>query len=154
MDIPGLALYLPWTSSNWKFSTEPSTNGSFCNALKDKRCPWPRGKGVGGTSTINFMLVTRGTPSDYDEWASLGNEGWSYKDVFPYFLEIENFQVKGDYVNESYHSTDGPVTVAYPSSHSKISELIIEASKELGLEEIDYNGAKHVRNVTNVVHVH
>ena len=69
---------------NWRYETTPQKH---CN---DRRMYWPRGKTLGGSSSINAMLYVRGHASDYDHWRQLGNEGWSYDDVLPYFKKAEH----------------------------------------------------------------
>ena len=83
-DIPGAvgALYgNPYL--DWSYKTEPEPYA--CYAMNDRKCSWHRGKSIGGTSTINGMLYIRGAKEDYNEWARLGNKGWSYEDVLPFF---------------------------------------------------------------------
>lgn len=67
--------------------------------LKDGRCPIPRGKVMGGSSSLNFMVYTRGDARDYDNWEKMGNEGWAWKDVFPYFLKSEDINIKDNWIN-------------------------------------------------------
>ena len=74
------------------------------------RCNWPRGKSLGGSSAINYMLYIRGNRRDYDLWASLGNTGWSYDDVLPYFLKSED-QQNPYLAKNKYHATGGYLTV-------------------------------------------
>lgn len=83
-DIPGAvgALYGN-PSLDWSYKTEPEPYACF--AMNGRKCSWHRGKSIGGTSTINGMLYVRGAKEDYNEWARLGNEGWSYEDVLPFF---------------------------------------------------------------------
>ena len=71
---------------NWNFKTEPDAN------LNGRSIPIPRGKALGGSSSINGMLYVRGQPLDYDTWAQLGNRGWSFDDVLPYFKQAERFE--------------------------------------------------------------
>lgn len=149
-DIPGLVQYLQFTSGNWKYETQPSETGKYCTGLTGKTCKWPHGKTVGGSSALNYMVVTRGTPEDYDEWANLGNTGWSYEEIFPYFKKIENFQIFADYINQSDHGYNGPVTVSYTRGESKIAKLIIEATQQYGFDYIDYNGEKQVKKLQNL----
>lgn len=134
--------YLQFTSGIWKYESEPSEKKRYCTALEGKRCRWPRGKVVGGTSAINYMTVTRGTPQDYDDWQV---EGWSYEEVLPYFKKIENFQIFGEFVNQSDHGHDGPVTVSYANSISKISKEVLKAATHYGFDYVDYNGETRVK---------
>jgi choline dehydrogenase len=86
---------------NWRYSTEPEPH------LKNRSVYWPRGKVLGGSSAINGLIYIRGLASDYDYWRQLGNAGWSYTDVLPYFRRGER-QERG--ANE-FHGADGPVGV-------------------------------------------
>ena len=83
-DIPGAVGFLyNKPSLDWSYKTESESNA--CLAMNDRQCVWHRGKSIGGTSTISGMLYVRGSKVDYDEWARLGNTGWGYEDVLPFF---------------------------------------------------------------------
>lgn len=106
--------------------------------MEEQRCPWPRGRGLGGTTLINYMIYTRGHKKDYDNWAAQGNPGWSYEEVLPYFLKSENSSLR--FVDERYHSTEGPLNVEDARWRSKVVEAFILGGKELGHPYVDYNG--------------
>lgn len=92
-EIPGLAGLLQFTDNNWNYTYEPQENA--CLGMVDKRCTCPRGKTLGGTSVINYAVYSRGHPLDYDRWAELGNPGWSYEEVLPYFKKSECTYAEG-----------------------------------------------------------
>ncbi|KAG5900277.1 hypothetical protein JTB14_000804 [Gonioctena quinquepunctata] len=137
MDFPILANYLQFTESNWQYKTEPS--GKFCMGMDNNQCNWPRGKVVGGSSVLNYMIYTRGNWRDYDHWAKLGNKGWSFNDVLPYFKKIENFTIP-EYQDPNYHNTDGYLTVGYAPDKTKIADAIVKSSIQSGIPYVDYNG--------------
>ncbi|RNL65553.1 GMC family oxidoreductase [Zhongshania marina] len=117
--------------ANWGFDTvaQPGLNGRVNYQ--------PRGKGLGGSSAINGTLYVRGNANDYDEWAAMGNEGWSYKDVLPYFKKSED-NVNG--ANE-YHGVGGPLRVSDRGYEHHSHQLFIDAAAELGLGKTDdFNG--------------
>lgn len=87
MDYPLLANYLQFTDANWRYKTAPSN--SSCLGLDNNQCNWPRGKVVGGSSVLNYMIHTRGNKRDYDNWEAMGNPGWGYRDVLRYFMKME-----------------------------------------------------------------
>lgn len=98
---------------------------------------WPAGRVLGGSSSINGMLFVRGAPHDYDGWASLGNAGWAYADVLPYFKRMESF-VGGD---QQYRGVDGPLCVSHLRSVHPLAEVFVKASQEQGIPyNADYNG--------------
>jgi len=118
---------------NWAFETIPQ------KSLNGRKGYQPRGKALGGSSSINAMIYTRGHKLDYDEWAKLGNKGWAYEDVLPYFKKSENNEAG---INE-YHSQGGPLNVAPVTDPSPINDAFFEASKHLHLPITDdFNGAQ------------
>ena len=118
---------------NWLFETEPEDN------VHGRRIPIPRGKVLGGSSSINGMLYVRGQALDFDTWAQLGNRGWSFADVLPYFKKTESFERGGDDIRGG----DGLLRVSDMIEHHEIVDAFIEAGVECGYERNpDYNGAK------------
>ena len=118
---------------NWAFKTTPQPG------LGGRRGYQPRGKTLGGSSSINAMVYTRGHRSDYDAWAALGNPGWSYADVLPYFRRAEHNERLAD----AFHGQGGPLNVADPRSPSGFAELWLAAAEAQGLQRnADFNGAE------------
>ena len=122
---------LPTKINNYAFETVPQPG------LNGRRGYQPRGKCLGGSSAINAMIYTRGHRVDYDHWASLGNDGWSYDDLLPYFKKSENnASFKG-----GYHGNDGPLHVSHLQSHNPFQALYLNAAKEAGFPiNNDFNG--------------
>ncbi|KAL1461056.1 hypothetical protein WDU94_012988 [Cyamophila willieti] len=134
-DVPLFVSYMVNTDINWGYKTEKDER--FCRGMKDMTCNWPRGKVMGGTSVINYMLYTRGTPQDFDHWEELGNSGWSYKNVLPYFKKSEDITVsrlKGS----PYHGLGGYLKVEQTSWRTPLSAAFMEAGSELGYEQVDH----------------
>lgn len=95
------------------------------------RCSWPRGKVLGGSSVLNYMLYVRGNRRDYDSWAQMGNYGWSYDDVLPYFIKSEDN--RNPYLAESaYHGVGGYLTVQESPYKTPLATAFIEGGVELG----------------------
>lgn len=138
-EVPALFPILQTSSIDWQFVTEPSSE--YCLSMVDRRCKWPRGKVLGGSSVLNAMLYIRGNKKDYDNWESLGNPGWSYKDVFPYFLKAENMRIP-NYQDDPYHATDGPLTVEYFKYEHPITRDILQAGQQMGYNILDVNGER------------
>jgi choline dehydrogenase-like flavoprotein len=129
----GLALLVPRRIHNWAFETTPQPG------LDGRRGYQPRGKTLGGSSAINAMVYTRGHPSDYDAWAELGNPGWSYADVLPYFRRSEH----NERIADAFHGQGGPLNVADPRSPSAFTELWLAAAEGHGIRRnADFNGAE------------
>jgi len=121
----------PFRINNWAFMTEPQPG------LGNRRGYQPRGKGLGGSSSINAMLYVRGHPSDYDDWASGGCEGWSFADVLPYFKISEGNQ-RGD---DDLHGADGPLQVCDQRSPRPVTQAFIEAGRQCQIPyNDDFNG--------------
>lgn len=127
------------TEVDWQFKAEPST--TTCLGQPNSSCPWPRGKTLGGTSSINAMLYVRGNRFDYDRWRDLGNDGWGYEDVLPYFKKSEDMRIP-KFRDSPYHGTGGYYTVEYNDHTSQLIQSYFDAANELGLSHPngDYNG--------------
>ena len=115
----------------WGYQTEPEPG------LNGRRIPWPRGKVLGGSSSINGLVYIRGQKEDFDHWRQLGNAGWSYPDVLPYFKRAEDRQRGAD----EHHGAGGPLAVADSTPH-ELCEAYVRAAEELGIpRNPDFNGA-------------
>ncbi|CAH2098032.1 unnamed protein product [Euphydryas editha] len=139
--VPGLSTALLGSNIDWAYTTEP--NGKSCLAHPEGRCPWPRGKMMGGSSSINSMAYIRGNRADYDGWAALGNDGWSYKDVLPFFKKSER-NVNIEALNVIYHGAKGEQYVSRYPYIDEPSLMLTEAFNQKGLPLTDYNGAHQV----------
>ncbi|MEO8566876.1 MAG: choline dehydrogenase [Betaproteobacteria bacterium] len=117
---------------NWCFYTEPDPG------MNGRRIYWPRGKGLGGSSSINGLIYVRGQREDYDRWAAEGNAGWSYDEVLPYFKRLEH-AVGGDPV---YHGRDGPLWCSPIRRRHELIDAVVAGAGELGIaRNDDFNGA-------------
>ncbi|KAJ9576432.1 hypothetical protein L9F63_006645 [Diploptera punctata] len=141
-DIPLLASQLQLTPANWFYKTEKSNTA--CLGLKGERCNWPRGKVLGGSTVLNYMVFIRGNPRDYDLWAALGNLGWSYEEVLHYFLKFERMLIP-ELVNDTfYHSTEGDLPISRAPYRTVAARAFLSAAQELGKNIVDYNGQDQV----------
>ena len=129
----GTALMVAHPINNWAFDTVPQ------RGLNGRIGYMPRGKSLGGSSAINAMIYTRGHRWDYDHWASLGNTGWSYADVLPYFKRSENNADFGD----DYHGTSGPLPVCSSRTGNPVHKIFLDAARQAQLPiNEDFNGAR------------
>ena len=112
---------------DWCFETEPDPG------LNGRSLAWPRGKVLGGSSSINGLLYIRGNRADYDQWRQLGNTGWSFDDVLPYFKRAEDQERGAD----AYHGSGGPLAVSDAAHHSELSDRFIKGAVEIGLPRND-----------------
>jgi choline dehydrogenase len=112
---------------NWCYETEPDPN------LNGRRVFWPRGKVLGGSSSINGLLYVRGQAEDFDHWRQLGNEGWSFADVLPYFKRSEGRRGAGG----ELHGRDGPLTVSDLGEQHPLCEAYIQAAQDCGIPRND-----------------
>ncbi|GFR62303.1 glucose dehydrogenase [FAD, quinone]-like [Elysia marginata] len=133
---PGKSHLLMHSKYDWEFYTEPQKHG--LRGYNGRRAYWPRGRVLGGTSNLYSMVYIRGHKLDYDRWAESGAEGWSYKDVLPFFLKSEDMQ-DPELRKSKYHSTGGPMKVTVPNT-MPLTNLLIKAGQELGLTIRDPNG--------------
>lgn len=106
--------------------------------MDDQRCGIPRGKSLGGTSSINYMIYNRGNPRDFDGWAAAGNEGWSYREVLPYFLKSERANLRGK-ENSPFHNRNGYLSVEDVPHRTRMVRAYIKGAKQAGHTETDYN---------------
>lgn len=128
----GLAKLVSNPRINWAFTTEPEPE------LNGRRLYWPRGRVLGGSSSINAMCYIRGHAADYDEWAALGAPGWDYDSVLPYFRKAED-QARG---SSTFHGVGGPLSVEDLRHHNPLSEVFLQAVQERGFAlNDDFNGA-------------
>ena len=129
--IPGAAPNLQGTRIDWAFRTEPQVN------LDDRRIDCPRGRCLGGSSVINYGMYVRGNRGDYDHWRELGNAGWDYDSVLPYFLRSET---NGGFA-DGFHGADGPLGVESFAQKSELHAAYLEAAQSAGLPlNADFNG--------------
>lgn len=136
MDIPMMVHYLQNYNVNWHYKTERSE--SFCLGMENNQCNWPRGKVMGGSSVLNYMVYTRGNKRDYDNWSDLGNPGWDFQNVSHYFRKMEN-NIAAD-ITPNYHGKGGPVTVSSIKYRSPVADAFVRAGIEKGYPFADYNG--------------
>lgn len=130
--IPAAFSKLYKTLVDWNYSTEPEPG------LHNRKLYWPRGKMIGGSGSMNAMIYIRGNPTDYDDWASLGNEGWGFQEVLPYFKKSER-QERGA---SEYHGASGPLNVSDLRCVNLLTRSFLSAAQELGIPaNSDFNGA-------------
>ncbi|XP_028043358.1 glucose dehydrogenase [FAD, quinone]-like [Bombyx mandarina] len=134
--VPILAPLLQQTEYVWPYKME--FQPGICVGMTDERCFWPRGKAVGGTSVVNYMIYTRGFAEDWNRIAADGNYGWSYKDVIPYYMKSERAYLKG-LADSPWHGRDGELNVEYVPFKSKLSKAFLDAAKLFGHRRVDYN---------------
>ncbi|AXF06205.1 GMC family oxidoreductase [Paraburkholderia hospita] len=119
---------------NWNYFTDPM------RALRNRKMYWPRGKTLGGSSSINGMIFIRGHRDDFDSWKDLGNPGWGYDDLLPYFKKMEHNERGAD----EYRGVGGPLWVSDPVTKVRSSHDFIEAAARQGIPRTeDFNGLLH-----------
>lgn len=128
-----IGLMVPGKIKNWAFETVPQ------NGLNGRKGYQPRGKVLGGSSSINGMIYIRGHRGDYDHWAALGNSGWSYEEVLPFFKVSENNEQHQD----DFHGGGGPLNVTGLRSDNPFQQIFLQAGREVGFPyNPDFNGAE------------
>lgn len=130
----GFAKLIENPAANWLYSSEPDAGTG------QRRIPIPRGKLLGGSSSINGMVFVRGQSQDYDTWAQLGNRGWSYREVLPIFRDMESYQGDAD---DEYRGRGGPLKVTESHETGPLYDALIKAAGQVGISYTkDYNGAQ------------
>ena len=128
----GLAVLAKNGVANWAFATVPQAG------LNGRRGYQPRGKVLGGSSSVNAMIYARGQREDYDAWAAAGNAGWGYDDVLPYFKKAEHNERGAD----AFHGVGGPLNVMDLRSPNRFGPVFVEAGRQAGFAvNADFNGA-------------
>lgn len=149
---PALAFFGGAKFMSW-FQSEPEPG------LQGRKLELPRGQGTGGSTNVNGQIFIRGQREDFDHWRDLGNPGWGYDDLLPYFKKLEHFelladakiakQIKvygkalGDMIDPAYHGKDGPLNLAPPRSVNAMTKIYLEAAQQAGLAfTADFNGER------------
>ncbi|WP_299631643.1 choline dehydrogenase [uncultured Roseobacter sp.] len=122
---------------DWGFSSEPEPH------LNNRRLACPRGKVIGGSSSINGMVYVRGHAMDFDHWAEQGADGWAYADVLPYYKRLESWHDGGHGGDPAWRGTDGPLHVSRGPRKNPLYQAFVNAGRQAGYEATDdYNGEK------------
>ncbi|XP_050431850.1 glucose dehydrogenase [FAD, quinone]-like [Adelges cooleyi] len=140
MDVPLFAPLLQATTVNWKYTSVPMNNS--CLSFDERRCKFPRGKVMGGSSVLNFMIYNRGNRKDYDDWAAMGNDGWGYDQVLKYFMKSENAKLTRS--DDGYHGKHGPLSVTEVLYRTPVAKAFVDAASQIGHPVLDINGQKQI----------
>ncbi|XP_041779822.1 glucose dehydrogenase [FAD, quinone]-like [Anopheles merus] len=132
--------------SDYSFGYETERQKYGCLGLTDRKCSWTHGRGVGGSSIINNIIYTRGNRRDFDNWARAGMEGWSWKDVLPYYKKIEHANVQ-DFDENGAHGKSGRVSVEDCPFRSEVAKAFVASAAQSGYPYLDYN-AGDIRGVS------
>jgi choline dehydrogenase len=129
----GVAFLLDHKTLNWRYRSAPQT------AMNQRQIPVPRGKTLGGSSAINAMIYIRGQQEDYDGWRTLGNKGWGYADILPFFRQSETNL--GAHIESDFHGSHGPLTVSDRSYTHPLSDQFVASAVATGMaHNPDFNG--------------
>lgn len=132
--IPAGVLHLLRNPSvSWQYATEPDEGTS------DRAINWPRGRVLGGSSSINGMLFIRGNAADYDGWAQMGCTGWSFDDCLPHFMSMETYE-SGD---NAYRGKDGPLRIEDYRTILPLTHRFVEAVQQVGFRALSAAGPSH-----------
>lgn len=135
-DIPVIAPYFQLTDYSWPYHMEPQAN--VCMGMENERCYWPRGRAVGGTSVINYMIYTRGRPEEWNRIERDGNYDWSYDSVLRYFMKSERAYLQG-IERSGFRGRSGEMPIQFPRHRTRLIDTFLEAGRSLGHPTIDYN---------------
>lgn len=139
--IPIASIATVFGPSNWHYRSETEENA--CLGFEQHKCVYPRGKMLGGSSAMNFMIYSRGSHKDFDDWAKIGNRGWSYKEVLPYFLKSERSHLHGN-VEEQYHSDSGLLGTSFVPWSNPLTKAFLQSGQTMGYRIVDYNGGEQI----------
>ena len=135
--VPAMVGFLQNSVIDWSYRTETQTTSQLAYGGVSS---WPRGRVLGGSSMLNYMLYMRGHSGDYDEWRDdLGLEGWGYDDVLEYFKKSENMESDVE-DKDKYHGVGGPLTVTKENFKEPIISHLLSAASEAGYKIGDING--------------
>ncbi|XP_025421232.1 glucose dehydrogenase [FAD, quinone]-like [Sipha flava] len=140
MDIPLVASLMQGSTINWNYKTVPMNNS--CLGYEKQQCKMPRGKVMGGSSVLNYMIYTRGNRKDYDDWEKMGNPGWSYDEVLKYFKKSEDAKLSD--ADEDYHGQGGMLPVTDIPFRTPIAKAFVNAASEIGMPFVDINGKSQI----------
>ncbi|XP_061384657.1 glucose dehydrogenase [FAD, quinone]-like, partial [Danaus plexippus] len=139
--VPSLYKALKGSSLDWNYSTQPEEKS--CRSMKGHMCDFTRGKSMGGSSAVNTLVYMRGNRRDYDHWEEIGNYGWGYDKLLPYFRKSENNKaVEG--LDTYLHGTGGPITVERYPYYDDNSFMLLESFKESNVPEIDLTAEDNI----------
>ncbi|XP_064596454.1 L-sorbose 1-dehydrogenase-like [Liolophura sinensis] len=139
--IPAKCSTLQKTVYDWNYKTVPQKHA--CKGLKNQQMPTARGKVLGGSGSLNYMVHNRGTPFDYQRWEELGCEGWGYEQILPYFLKSENCLIPELIKKDGVRAVGGPLSVA-ESKFSVLADMFLKAGEELGYKRTDNSGREPI----------
>ncbi|KAI1451730.1 GMC oxidoreductase [Annulohypoxylon moriforme] len=137
INVPRPVLQTLGTKYDWQFETVPQPG------LDGRSLAWPRGKVLGGTSALNLMTWNRGNKEDYDAWEKLGNKGWGWNDLLPFFKKSEKIHLPDEEAEEAYQlhfdpqavGTDGPIHISHAKEYSKMHRLCYDTLVNMGIPE-------------------
>ncbi|WP_052700144.1 GMC family oxidoreductase [Methylocucumis oryzae] len=133
IQTPGLFPQLQDSAYDWGDRSMPQSG------MNDRRIYIPQGKALGGSSSINYMIYMRGNRGDYEHWANLGNAGWGYDEVLPYFIKAETNLA----FHDAYHGQSGPLIVSSHVQLSPVTQRYLSAAQEVGIAyNPDFNGER------------
>ncbi|EDS45443.1 glucose dehydrogenase [Culex quinquefasciatus] len=138
-NLPIVAVPLQATEYNFGYESEVQKYG--CQGLRDRKCNWPHGKGIGGSTIINSMIYTRGGRRDYDDWARAGNPGWSWAEMLPYHIKAERANLR-DFGGNGFHGVNGSLSVEDCLFRSNIAPVFVRAAQQAGYRYLDYNAGE------------
>ncbi|XP_063886193.1 L-sorbose 1-dehydrogenase-like [Scylla paramamosain] len=138
--IPALNFLLFQGDADWKFHAAPQQGALLAY---ESMLPYPRGRGIGGSSTINSMIYVRGNRRDFDNWEAMGNQGWSFDHVHRYFLKLEGYRETSNHTGK-YYGRDGPQALEGKRWSSPAAHAFLRAGEQLGYSIIDPNGPEQI----------